>query len=95
MSEDQFLKLLQSMITMAIPSEVSSRMHVKAALINLYALAYDSGKCNALTFRMMRQAIDFSDRLISMQNDFAGVPGDYEGNKAKRDRLRMKLMPHC
>lgn len=95
MSEQRFLELLQSLLTMADPKKPETVGYVKSVLENLWKLLNSSGMFDRRTFRMIHNAIDSIDELIDIRNDFAGTPGDIAGNRAKRQRLRDMLAPAC
>lgn len=95
MNENGFLMFLQQLLTMVEKTEPASVQCAKNALENVYALARQSGKSDSLTIRMMDSAIRLFDRLVWHKEDFAGQPGDYAGNEAKRHHLRMMLWPGC
>jgi len=95
MSQDQFLKLLQSILTMTDAKQKVSAVYAGRMLENLFELALDSGKCDGLTLHMMENSIRLLDVLIKRKADYAGVPGDYAGNQAKRNRLGEALYPRC
>ena len=95
MSLDQFIRLLQSVITMTDKSSRLSVSNGKAILDNLLGLAWDSQKCDPVTLRTMTQAACIFESLIQCKEDFAGIPGDYAGNEAKRNRLKQRVCSNC
>lgn len=95
MSEKRFLETLQALLTMVDPDSETSIACVKATITNILALAKSSQKCNHMAVYMMEQALFMMDHLILSRDDFAGRPGDYAGNTAKRQRLGLVLRPHC
>lgn len=95
MSEKRFLETLQALLTMVDPDSETSVACVRATLINIRALAESSQKCNPMTLYAMDAAIVRLHYLIQCREDFAGRPGDYAGNVAKRHRLSDVLNPHC
>ena len=95
MSEKLFLQTLQALLTMVDCSSPTSIACVKATLQNLFALAEESKKAEAITLRMMMAANQSIDYLIYHNDDFAGKPGDYNGNVAKQHRLAQMLRPNC
>ena len=95
MSEKRFLQTLQALLTMVDPDSPTSVACVKATLENLLALATESGKADRLTVRTITTALNNIGFLIDQRDDFAGKPGDYQGNTAKQHRLAQMLEPHC
>lgn len=95
MSQEQFIRLLQSLITMTDPDNCLSIAYSKTILENLLSLAMDSRKCHPITLRSMKRSITLFERLMAHKEDFAGVPGDYAKNKAMRDRLAAIVQPGC
>ena len=95
MSVDRLICFLQELLTMMEPSNDLSVASTKAILDNLYGLLRSSGKCNSIVLRML---IRFRDNFAYYSNhreEFIGVPGDFQRNKAKRDRLAQTLYPGC
>ncbi len=95
MSEGRFIQLLQALLTMVDPSSPTSVACVKNTLENVFALARESHKVDAITLRVMAEAIALSSHLINNRDDFAGKPGDHQGNYAKQQRLVQMLRPSC
>lgn len=95
MSEKRFIQILQALLTMVDPNSKTSVACVKSTLENLWALAVDSEKADVITIDIMGRAIYCFDSLIYHRDDFAGIPGDYHGNTAKRHRLLNMLYPSC
>ena len=95
MSLDRFVELLQALITMTNPNNEDQMFYARNILKNLMELARDSEKADALAIRAMaRSFCEFSD-IMRFKDDFAGKPGDYAGNNAKRQRLKYMFLPHC
>lgn len=95
MSTKRFIETLQALLTMVDPSSRTSVACVKSTLESIFALAMDSQKADSITLRIMDAAIRRADFLIHNRKDFAGVKGDYYGNKAKQQRLQLLLQPGC
>lgn len=95
MSKGSFLRFLQSILTMVDPKDESSVALGFTTLISLVSMAKSSHKVDAFTLRMMRIAIANYEFLVENKNDFAGVPGDYHNNVAKRKRLENAISPGC
>lgn len=95
MSEKQFIAFLQSLITMTDPASETSVYSGKAVLENLFGLASGSGKASSIVLRMISVSIGMFEHLVNSKDSFAGVPGDYSGNEAKRHNLCNALYPHC
>ena len=95
MSEKRFIQTLQALLTMVDPESPASIACVKTTLENLLALARESGKADGLTVRVIWSAVGNIDHLICHRDDFAGKPGDRQGNTAKQHRLAQVLEPHC
>ena len=95
MNKDGFLRFLQQLLTMVDEESDTSVMCARVALESVNALARESGKSDGVTLRMMDCAIGVFPRLVHYRKDFAGVPGDYSGNAAKRRHLAMMIMPGC
>ena len=94
-NKEGLLKLLQQLLTMVDKESHTSIRCAKNALENIYALARESGKSDAMTIRMMDRSIHLFERMVAYKEDFAGVPGDYNGNAAKRHHLEMMIRPGC
>ena len=95
MSFDRFIELLQQLITMTDP-EVKERVwYAENILDNLLRLADESGMADLRTVSAMKLASANFTRFLRNKEDFAGRPGDYSGNQAKRRRLAMMLRPSC
>ena len=95
MSLDRFIELLQALITMTDPNNEDQMFYARNILKNLMELARDSEKADALAIRAMERSFrKFSD-IMRHKDDFAGKPGDYSGNNAKRQRLKYMFLPHC
>ncbi len=95
MSFERYIELLQMLITMTDPDDSNEVLCAMNILKNLLELARSSEKANAITIRAMAQGFNGFTRLLRSKDDFAGEPGDYTGNQAKRQRLAMILKPHC
>lgn len=95
MSEKRFIQILQALLTMVNPKSHESIACVKATIEGILALAMESSKADRLTVRMIRMATHEIDYLIYHRDDFAGKPGDCEGNTAKQHRLAQVLRPGC
>lgn len=95
MNYDTFLKLLQSIITMTDAKDPASIACAKAVLVNLNGLIRSSGMADGAVMRIVYGAERNFDHLVLHKEEFAGKPGEIRQNKAKRDRLRMTLSPHC
>ncbi len=95
MSLERFIELLQALITMTDPNNEFQMLNARNILKNLMELARDSEKADALAIRAMGRSFrEFSD-IMRHKDDFAGKPGDYSGNNAKRQRLKYMFLPHC
>lgn len=95
MSLESFIRLYQELLTMVDPSNTLSVVCAENVLRLIYALARHSGKANSITIRCMDSGVrQFSD-LVRHRNEFAGKPGEFHANNAKRQRLRDVLYPHC
>ena len=95
MNRDTFLKLLQSLITMADADDPASIACAKAILKNLNELMRSSGMATGPVHRMAVRAEMLFEDLLQYKEDFAGKPGDVIRNKQKRERLEMTIFPHC
>ena len=95
MSLENFLSFLQQIITMTDPGDTESVALAKNAVVSVVALAQSSRKVDALTWRVMDAAEMRLEQLLRHQDDFAGKPGDYAGNRNKRHRLLNVLTPGC
>ena len=54
-----------------------------------------SGMANGDVLRAMRVGYVEFNYILEHKDEFAGKPGDYHGNQAKRQRLAMMVRPHC
>ena len=95
MSLNNFLSYLQQLLTMVDPSNRYSCGLVKASLSSTVALAVGSGKADAYCIRVMRGAESNIDYLLEHAKDFKGIPGEYESNRHKRNRIELVCYPHC
>ena len=95
MSKGSFLRFLQSIITMVDPKDESSVALGYTTLVSLISMANSSHKVDAFTLHLMRMAVLNYEGLIMHQEDFAGIPGDYHNNVAKRHRLEHAIRPGC
>ncbi|MDO4755059.1 MAG: hypothetical protein Q4A54_01860 [Parabacteroides sp.] len=93
MSLEMFIRLLQSLITMADTPENVERAN--SILISLCQMGNSSRKVDRLTAYAMHIAASSFDYLVAHRKEFAGVPGQVAINKQKRHRLRMFLSPGC
>lgn len=95
MSTERFLVYLQQLITMADRRDRSSIALAKAALNLTVELAFLSQKADSVTLRIMRRAEYKFEYIMDHQKDFEGKPGDFSGNKQKRQQLLLILRPGC
>ncbi len=95
MSFDNFLSYLQQLLTMVDPLDLHSVALAKGALSKTIALARISRKTDAVTLRTMVMAEEQFEYLADHRMDFAGVPGEYDKNAARRRRLGLVLRPGC
>lgn len=95
MSMDNFLSFLQQILTMVEPANESSAALAKAALTSVLGLARSSGKADAITIRSMMIAEREFEYLVRHKYDYAGVPGEYQKNQVKRQRLAHMIVPSC
>lgn len=95
MSTDNFLSLLQQLLTMVETRKPSSIALAKSILVSVGGLGRDSNKIDARTMRMVREAEYCFEYLVECREDFIGIPGEYQNNKNKRQRLMNILMPGC
>ena len=93
MSFEMFVRLLQSLITMAdSPENVEKAFKI---LDMLDDMCETTNKVDGRTAYAIHVAADSFDILVAQRNEFAGIPGDVNNNKKKRHRLAMYLMPGC
>lgn len=95
MSEKDFIKLLQNLLTMVDKKNPDSITYAKNVLENLVNLTSISDKKDRFTFRVMVSALEHFDMLVDMKSRFEGRPGEYADNEQKRSRLLMMLAPGC
>lgn len=95
MSFEKYIELMQILITMTNPKNEDDVLYARNILRNLQDLARSSQKVDAVTFRTMVLGEQSFTSLLRRKDDFAGKPGDYAGNHAKRLRLAMLLRPTC
>ena len=95
MTMDNFLSFLQQILTMTDTESASSVALAKAAVTAVAGLAKSSKKTNGITLRAMMNAEMYFDALLVHKDDYAGVPGEYQQNQIKRQRLEHMLNPHC
>ena len=95
MSAERYIELLQMLITMTDPRNQEEVLHATNILKELLELAKSSGKVKGFTLHMMHQGYFEFPFLLDRKEEFAGKPGDYDTNRAKRQRLAMLLRPGC
>ena len=95
MSLERYIELLQAIITMTDPKNEEQMLNAKNILKNLLELARSSGMAGGPTMRAMTEGYHEFSMIMRHKQDFAGKPGDYAGNQAKRQRLAMMVAPHC
>ena len=95
MSLNNFLSYLQQLLSMVDPANKYSVALAQAALDATVKLVRASGKADAVTMRTMVNAQREFRYLASHRDEFAGIPGDYNGNEQKRRRLGLMLQPGC
>ena len=93
MSFDMFVRLLQSLITMADrPENVEKALNI---LVSLDALCDTTNKIDGRTAYAIHEAANSFDIFVMQRDEFAGKPGDFENNRKKMQRLAMYLRPSC
>ena len=95
MSMENFLSFLQQLLTMVESNNISSIALAKTALVSTIGVARSSGKVDAITLRSMMIAEQEFEVLVRHRDDFAGVPGEYQKNQVKRQRLVHMIRPGC
>lgn len=95
MSMDNFLSYLQQLLTMVDSRNDCSIALAKTSLSAVFGLAKASGKADSIVLRAMMIAEREFEYLVEHKADFVGVPGEYQKNKVKRQRLSHMVMPGC
>lgn len=95
MTYESYIKFLQEVLTMVDNTDPHSIAHAKSLLQVLKGFVASSGMISPLTERIMNMSIAKFDYLAAHKHDFAGVPGDFNNNQRKRDRLAAVLQPAC
>ena len=95
MSVDRLICFLQELLTMLEPGNALSVASARAILDNLCGLLRSSGKCSSIVLRIADRFRENFVYYCHHREEFAGVPGEYQQNQAKRDRLRQTLYPGC
>ena len=95
MSTENFLSLMQQILTMVDPENPASIELGRVALRAMRSLAETSGKTSGYTSDMMLMAERRFDSLVRHRDSYIGVPGEYAENMMKRDRLLKVLHPGC
>lgn len=95
MTMDNFLSYLQQLLTMVDPGNDYSIELAKTALSTVFSLAKVSGKADVLVLRTMKSAEAQFVYLAAHKADFVGVPGEYQKNQVKRQRLAHMVIPCC
>ena len=95
MNFDRYVELMQQLITMTDIDNEEEMLCARNILKNLMELARSSQKVNPMTMRAMVEGYHEFSMFMRMKDEFAGKPGDVEGNMAKRKRLAMTLRPGC
>lgn len=95
MSLDTFIRLFQSLLTMADPDNELSVEYAETILRMVFALVRQSGKADAMTMRCMDNGVQNFRLIFRHREEFAGRPGEFKTNSAKRQRLKDLLYPSC
>ena len=95
MTMENFLSYLQQLLTMVDSRNECSIALAKTALSAVFSLAKSSGKADGIVLRAMMIADREFDYLVEHKADFVGVPGEYQKNQVKRQRLAHMVMPGC
>lgn len=95
MSMNNFLSFLQQLLTMVDPDNQYSIALAQTALDATVELVWASRKSDSLTIRSMMVAKNEFRYLVSHQDEYAGIPGEYSMNEQKRRRLALVLQPGC
>ena len=95
MSMDNFLSYLQQLLTMVDSRDDYSISLAKTALTAVFGLAKSSGKADSIVLRAMMIAEREFEYIVEHKADFVGVPGEYQNNKVKRQRLAHMVTPGC
>ena len=93
MSFEMFVRLLQSLITMADrPENIKKALDILASLDEM---CDTTDKIDRRTAYAIHVAADSFNIFVARRSEFAGIPGEFHTNKKKRQRLAMYLMPSC
>ena len=95
MSLQSYIRLYQELLTMVDPNNPYSIEHALGILRQILFMAEQSKMANAETIEYMDAGIYQFEYLAKHHDNFAGKPGDFHGNEAKRQRLMHMLIPHC
>lgn len=95
MSLDGFIRLFQSLLTMADPDNELSIEYAETILRMVFALARQSSKVDSVTMRCMDNGIHSFRSIFRHREEFIGKPGAFKTNNAKRQRLKDLLYPSC
>lgn len=95
MTMENFLSYLQQLLTMIDSKNDCSIALAKSALSAVVSLAKTSRKADGIVLRAMMIAEREFEYLVEHKADFVGVPGEYQKNQVKRQRLAHMIMPGC
>ena len=95
MSLDGFIRLFQSLLTMADPENELSVEYAETILRMVFALARQSGKADPVTIRCMDSGVRCFRSIFRHREEFIGKPGEFKTNNTKRQRLKNLLYPSC
>ena len=95
MSLESYIRLYQELLTMVDPDNDMSVEYVINILQQILVLARQSNKIDGFTARCMHTGVHECAAIARHRDEFAGKPGDFHGNQAKRMRLQQMLGPHC
>lgn len=95
MSLINFLSYLQQLLSMVNKEDKYSVSLAYTALTATIELVHASGKADGMTYRAMERAKMEFHYLADHCDEFAGVPGEYQENQRRRNRLRLVLHPGC
>ena len=97
MTMEQFVAFLQNLITITWKSiDDEENEMVEAAEEILRKLIFLSDGCRTeFSCRYIMCALHEFRNLLNHKEDFMMIPGDDEGNNARRNRLSSALYPYC
>ncbi len=95
MTLDRYFDFYQLLITLTDPDHEEQVRAAKEILYNLVLLVDSSGTADDLTTTIMSYGCGSFEELLHEKEDYAEVPGDTERTSARRNMIKMMIVPNC